>query len=377
MIDTIVLVVNKDKFRIIDPDVFEPSASWIYDEKSFGSRGYATSKQNATPTEKKSGIYKPALTLSRRYNRLGQIDTTLKIELSLPKILFKNNFDELTDNDYDEVISVFVKKLYEMSVIVSKEALENALVSSVHFSKNIPLTDGTTPYQYIKKISEGNYKLTADTDKVNYRNNGQLFKLHTNSWEHVIYDKMKEFEKAKLSEKRSEENDTAIQLDLFDDRTMRKPFEVLRLEARYNKRAKIRQVLKGLGLDIEPTLKNLFNSKTSQLVLLQFLKELEMARPVLLDYKPQNEKALLPDIIINNPTFPPRKVIMLYGLKLAMDRYEMRELRKLFAKYNHRSWYRLVKESQNVKLPTKQDTFKTLREQLIEFKPLKLIDFSV
>ncbi|CAN5200471.1 hypothetical protein BH09PAT1_BH09PAT1_8080 [soil metagenome] len=377
MIDTIIPVLDRNKFRIINPDVFEPSARWIDDVTSFGSRGYAKSKQNPTPSELNAGNYQPRLTLSRRFNRLGQIDTTLKIEVSLPKLLFNNNFDELTDSNYDEVLNIFIGKLKDMSVIVSKIDLENALVSTVHFSKNIPLTDGTTPYQYIKKISEGNYKLTSDTDKVNYRNHGQLFKLHTNSWEHVIYDKIREFEKAKVSDKRCEENETAIQLGLFEDKTMTKPFEVLRLEARYNRRAKIRQVLKGVGFEFEPTLKNLFNGQTSQKVLLQFLKELELARPVLLDYKPSDEKALLPDIVINNPTFPPRKVIMLYGLKLAMDRYDMRELRKIFAKYNHRSWYRLVNECQNVELPIKQDTFKAIREKLYEFKPLKLADFTI
>ena len=94
MIDTIVLVLKQSMFVIIDHDRFEPSTRSLYGDASMGSRGYATYKQNPTPTELKNGIYKPRLTVTRRFND-GVLERTMKIEFSAPKLLYKNNFVEI------------------------------------------------------------------------------------------------------------------------------------------------------------------------------------------------------------------------------------------------------------------------------------------
>jgi len=345
-------------------------------ERQNASRGYFTLVQNPTKTELKNGIYKPRLTITNRFNYSGRQEATLSIEFSASKLLYGNNFDELKDENFQHVAELLHIKLKEMGVSIFWELLINAPVSAIHYSKNIPLTDGTTPYHYIKKISEGNYKLSLQTDKANYRNNGQLFKLHVNSWELAFYDKLNELNLARISEKNSIENDNAIQLDLFKDKTMRKPFEVLRMEARLNTRAKIKQVLQEIGRTDELTFKSLFNSQISQAVLLHFLDTIEKARPVLLDYKPKQSTSLLPDIIVNNPSLSPKKQIMLYGLKQAMDMYGMRELRIMLGKKENREWYRLVEESKQIVLPKTQDTFRTIRNHLTSFEPLKLLDFQ-
>ena len=369
MIDTMKLMLDKNMFLVKDLGLFQK-------EKMNASQGYFTLVQNPTKSESLSGIYKPRLTLTKRFNFSGRFEPTLSIELSLPKLVYGNNFDELKDDDFQYVAELLHKRLKEMGISVFWEVLINAPVSSVHFSKNIPLTDGTTPYHYIKKISEGNYKLSVHTDKANYRNDGQLFKLHVNSWELAFYDKLKELDLAKKSDKGSEEDDNAIQLELFNKITMCKPFEVFRMETRLNTRAKIGHTLKEIGRSDRLTFKSLFSAKLSQAVLLHFLDYIEKARPKLLDYKPREPKSLLPDIIINNPDFSPRKQIMLYGLKQTMDMYGMRELRKMFSKQKNREWYRLVEESKKINLPKTQDTFGILRKHLTSFEPLKLLDFQ-
>ncbi|MFZ5954649.1 MAG: hypothetical protein ACOYT8_06160 [Candidatus Dependentiae bacterium] len=50
----------------------------------------------------------------------------------------------------------------------------------------------------------------------------------------------------------------------------------------------------------------------------------------------------------------------------------VRELRAIFARYNQRSWYRLLADVQKVKLPPGHDSFATIREALLKFKPIKL-----
>lgn len=377
MIDTIVLVLNQGMFTILDPDRFEPSARWLKDDSlSLGGRGYFPSKQNPTPSELKNGIYKPRLTLTKRMNGYRNYEVTLKIEFSLPKLIFGNNFDELEDKDFDSIIEKLRLILKDMGVVIFSVKLEEAMVSAVHYSKNIPLTDGSTPYQYIKKIAEANIKLSLDVNQTDFRNEGHSIKWHANSYEVTFYDKLKDLKASKISEKRAIEKDNVIQLSLFDTLQKQRPFEVLRMEVRLGTRQKIRQILKSIGIDSDPTFKTLFSSRISQTILTCYLHEMESRRPALLDYQNNKPRELLADLAINNPSLSPKQILQVFGLKQALEIFGMREVRVIFGKCSDRSWYRLVSDANKVRLPMVKDTFGTIRNHLNEFKPLKLVDFQ-
>ncbi len=377
MIDTIVLTLKQGMFTIIEPDRFEPSARWLKDDSiSLGGRGYTPSKQNPTSTELKNGIYKPRLTLTKRMNGYRNYEVTLKIEFSLPKLIFGNNFDELEDSDFESILNKLRLILKDMGVMVFSRKLEEALVSAVHYSKNIPLTDGSTPYQYIKKIAEANIKLSLDVNQTDFRNEGRSIKWHANSYEVTFYDKLKDLKASKISDKRAIEQDNIIQLSLFDTLQKQRPFEVLRMEVRLGTRQKIRQILKSISIDTEPTFKSLFSSKVSQTILTCYLHELESRRPSLLDYQNNKPKELLADLVVNNPILSPKHILQIFGLKQALELIGMREVRVIFSKCSDRSWYRLVSDANKIKLPQAKDTFGIIRTHLSEFKPLKLVDFQ-
>ena len=377
MLDTIVLTLSKGMYFINEPDRFEPSARLILDENSsLGGRGYIPAKQNPTKTELKNGFYKPRLTLTNRYNQTGRREASLKIELSLPKLLFGNNFDELTLSDFEPVTQLLKARLKEMGVMVWEKFLLEAPVSAIHYSKNIPLTDGTTPHYLISKIKEANISLSLDVNQTDYRNDGHSYKWHSNSYEVAFYDKLKDLEMAGKSEKRAIENDNAIQLNLFETFKERKRLEVMRMEVRLNKRQKIGQLFRTLCIQSELTLKNLFNPTIAQRVLLHYLDEIESKRLPLFDYKSTSSNSLLADLVINNPSIGIRKTIQLYGLKQAFESTTPRELRNMFSKYGQRSWYRLVAEAKTIKLPTTRSPLGIVREHLTRFEPLKLVDFQ-
>lgn len=376
MLDTIVLTLSKGMFYINEPDRFEPSARSILDEKSsLGGRGYFSAKQNPTRQELKNGYYKPRLTLTNRYNHTGRREPSLKIELSIPKLLFGNNFDELTESDFATGVAMLQSRLKEMGVMIFTKILENAPVSAIHYSKNIPLTDGTTPHYLIGKIKQANISLALDVNQTDYRNDGHSYKWHSNSYEVAFYDKLKDLEMANKSEKRAIENDNAIQLNLFETFKERKLLEVMRMEVRLNKRQKIGQLFRTLGIKTELTLINLFNQTIAQQVLLHYLNELESKRLPLFDYKPTNPNSLLADLVINNQNIGIRKTLQLFGLKQAFDNTTPRELRNMFSKYGQRSWYRLIAEAKAIKLPVTKSSLEVVREHLTLFEPLKLVDF--
>jgi len=370
MVDTIVLVLKDPEFRITDPDKFQPSARWAL-ANNFKPIGIQ-SRQNPTKKELRNGLYKPRLTLSHRVNVRGRRETSLKIELSLPKLVFGNNFDELQYKDFFPVTRRLANVLKAMGVLVNQETLVHAPVCAIHYSKNIILTDGSTPYHYINKIKQANIKLSLDVNQTDYRNDGHSYKWHCNSYEVIFYDKIKDLEKAKQSSKRALEKDSDMQLHLFDRFKKRRKFEVLRMEVRLNKRQKIKQLFAKLNIKADLTFKKLFKPAISKKILLHYLAEIESKRPILLDYHAASDKALLATLIINNSDLSSAKILQLFGLKKALEVLNMRELRSMFAKKNQRSFSRIMADLKKVNLPNIKRPLGSIRRHIEIFKPVNL-----
>ncbi len=371
MIDTIVLTLTPDMFSITKPEQFEPSAHWALNEKQSIPVGLR-SKQNPTKKELALGYYKPRLTLFRSVRPLQGYKTLLRIEVSLPKLLFGNNFEELTRKDFTAVINKLTNALKSMGVATTPEQLAQADVSAIHYAKNIPLTDGSTPYHYINKIKEANIKLSLDVNQTDYRNEGHSFKWHCNSYEVVFYDKIRDLEKAKLSSKRTLDKDGFFGLCASQTKLRKwRRLEILRMEVRLNKRTKIKQLCKTLGVKTDLTFQNLFKPVVARKVLLHYLDEIESKRPALLDLKAATDKALLVALLCNNPKLGPKRIIQLYGLKRILESMNLRELRTLFCKYNKRSWYRLISDANQIELPLTPSPFRIIRDCLVKFKPLR------
>ena len=370
MIDTIVLTLSNDMFHISNPNKFLPSARWALAQPLKPIPGIR-SKQNPTKKELHAGIYKPRLTLMQSYARRHP-ELILRIELSLPKLFFGNNFDELRYKDFAPLSDKLVSVLEQMEIITTPEQLAKAPISAIHYSKNILLRDGSTPYHYIQKIKEANIQLSLDVNQTDYRNDGHSYRWHCISYEVIFYDKIKDLEKAKTSDKRAIEKDNALQLNLFKNFQKRdRRLEVFRMEVRLNKRAKIKQLFAKLGIKADLTFKKLFKPAISKKILLYYLEELEQKRPLLLDFKARDSKALFAVLIVNNPDMSPKRIMQLFGLKKALEIATIRELKGMLPKSKHRSWQRLITEAANVKLPHASSPFMKIRKEIIKWKPTR------
>ena len=377
MIDTVVLTLKTGMYTIFEPDNFSPSTRGLTDPTAgyyrLGGRSNITCKQNPTPNELKRGIYKPRLTVTKRINRDGNFEIPLKIEFSIPKLLYGNNFDELTDTDFPAIIQKLKAVLKEMGVYLFEKNLINAPVSSVHYSKNIALTDYTTPYTYLEQLTKLNINKRLDTNRTDFRNEGHSFKYRANSFEIVFYDKIKDLQQAKMSEKRAEEKDNALQLGLFDILTQRKPLEVLRVEIRLNKRQKISQILKKVDKEVEPTFSNIFNQDTAKKVLLYYINEIEEAYPPLLNYQYDSPKKFFTGFLTINPKVKLTLALKMLGLRVLLDEIGAREFREMTKRYGNPVWYSLNKEMKNLSNVDEPSVFSLLRKQITDFEPLKLL----
>ena len=379
MLDTIVLTLSSNMFTIIDKDRFSPSASGLYDKQSgyrLGGRGNMKCTQNPTPAELRAGIYKPRLTVTKRFNKFSGYDIPLKIEFSAPKLLFGNNFDELTDEDFESMLSTLKRSLKDMGVLVFSQVLRNAPVSAVHFGKNIALTDYTTPYTYISKLQKVDYNGILDMSQTDYFNGGSGIKAHSNSHEIAFYDKVQDLKRAKISPKRAYEADSQVQLGLFETISNKKPFEVLRMEVRLGKRQKLRQVLKACETQIEPTFANMFQLNIAQRVLRYYLASIEQKYPAILHYPYNDPERFLADFLIANPNRRLDSAWKYIGLRVLLDKMGAPALRQMLGRHRQSVWHSLQADMKKLANPNKTSVFSFLLEKIDQYEPLRLVDFQ-
>lgn len=378
MVDTIILTLKQDMFTILEPDKFSPSASGLLNaDYRLGGRSNSKCVQNPTPRELKAGVYKPRLTLTKRVNKNHNYETTLKIEFSISKLLFGNNFDELENEDFFDTVLVLQQKLKDMGVEVNEVVLALAPVSGIHFSKNIVLTDGSIPYSYLKEIQKTNISQRLDFNQTDYANEGHSVKFRTNTYEIAFYDKLKELQKAKVSDKRTEEKDNSIQLKLFEKVKIKTPFEVLRMELRLNNRQKIKQLIKKLGLKNNPTFISLVNKSVAIKMLLYHLDLIEENYPKVLYFKTDSPEDFVAQFLIDNPTATIKDAFGALGFAGAVQKRGVREIRQLLKNFPKSKWYTFQKYLNKFKYTKNSfSVFEPIRNQINEFKPLKLVDFK-
>lgn len=367
MIDTVALMINRKLFITFNKDDFYKQTY------SMGNKFFTKFMRNPSKKEIDRFGYMPRLTyFSRSYN-----EQLVKIEFSAPKLLFGNNFDELEDVNLDKVVSRLQEQLTKMNIKIFYKPLKSAPVSSIHYSKNIPLTDYVMPVQILDELKKINLHQKLDMNQTDYRE-GHGLKIHANSYEIAFYDKLKDLKQAKISEKRAFEKDNYIQLDLFEKVKVLNPFEVFRMEARLNQRRKIKQILNLLSVDTELTFENLFKKSISQKVLSYYWQEIMNKLPPVISYKLKDKKDLLAEIMVSNPRLSLSKINQVIGVKTLIDEMGTRQYREMTKKFDKTNWYRLNKLLKSVKLSESYQfqPFKNINNTLSEFKPLKLVDFE-
>lgn len=291
-----------------------------------------------------SGLYFPRLTGYKRKS-FAQEDS-VRIEFSVPKLIFLNNLDELEEKDFSNVIDTLQDRLKTMGVVVSKAVLQNASVSSVHFGKNIKLEDGYTATHLISEMNKVNLRKSFDFARARYINDGQSLYAHTTAHQLIIYDKIADLGKDK---KRAIDKDqTPYQRSLFGEVQKKEMLEVIRFEVRLSQKQKMNSVLEKLGYTKNPSFKDVFKKEMAQKVVQEYWQKLIKERNLGLFSMSLSLKDILRTLYLADKKLKPNRAIYFVGLfMLGKDENGMRELRSIVAKKSHeRTWYRIAKDMQ-------------------------------
>jgi hypothetical protein len=341
-----------------------------------GGKSFIKAVQNPPKSAFKNGIYLPRLTIIKAIRSGGYV-IELKIELSLPKLRFGNNFDELENDDFLRVVRLLHRALYSMQVEVTFEDLEYASVSAIHYAKNIHLKNHTSCSMIISELHKIDLSQKIDIGTERFRNGGHALHYHTNTRDIVFYDKMKDLEKAKISDKRAMESDNAIQLALFDEFPNPKALQVFRMEIRLGNRQEMKRTFGRVGIKANPTFNEIFEKNISQKILSYFWEEIKESSQ-LLNFKTEGVFELAESIKANNPNLKPQKLLV-YLAFLVLGKEENTKRLRSFLGYEgspnaNRKWYSIKKAIKSLRYDRRGNyqAIDEIRKDLKEFKITKL-----
>ncbi|MFA4995704.1 MAG: hypothetical protein WC536_01020 [Patescibacteria group bacterium] len=361
MIDTIAITLKPNEFWITDNTKFIPISS----NNGFDKLAYNGSR--------KSDVYLPRLTPYKR----GGSKLFLKIEFSAPKMLFGNNFDELNETDFDSLVKILAERLKIMGIGVFPSFLRTADVSKIDFSKNIALSNYWKSTMILNELKKIDLTKRLDIQQNSFRNFGYILHFHCNSFEIAIYDKIKDMEQSKISEKRAFEKESAIQLNLFDEiKKKQRPMEVLRFEIRLVKRAKIKQLFKTLNITNDLTLENMFSKKLSQQVLNHYWEEITSNMQLAL-IKDSDDFTVLEKILESRKFRPITALALAMSVRVIKEEGADRFKRLLEKASSGKTFTKLKKDILSLNLPknVKAQGFEQVSNQLSSFEMLKISEY--
>jgi hypothetical protein len=382
MLDTIALTLDRQHFEVLLPERFSPSAQGLLSPPYYrlGSRGNFVCVQNPTKSDLQAGRYRPRLTLSKRKISTG-FALTLRIEFSASKLILGNNFDEIETRDFPKVLAVLYQRLLEMGIKLSRDVLRNAPVSTVHYSKNIAFTDYTTCSMVISELQRIDLTKRLDLSKIDYRNAGHAIRYHANSFEVIFYDKLKDLDHARYSEKRGLEQDYGLQLEMFSGPgSLPRELEVLRIEVRLGTRAKIKSTLKRIDANLEPTFAILFDAAIAKSILGQFWAQIRAQLPLIDAGHPQRPEQMLANIALaTKGKVRPGKLLQQLGSTLLVASVGIRGAGAVLSRHcSPRSWQRYKRDLKSVSVSGGGSGFsamKQIEEALTRFEPLRMKSF--
>jgi hypothetical protein len=368
MIDTIALTLVGN-YKITDYEAFTPSARDLfeYPYRKWGKEVVQKSIQNPS---KQDIDYKPKLTISKR-KIMGSFPS-LRIELSLPKLMYGNNFVELTNRNFPLLIDYCQNSLSYMGVSVSSEQLKNSKVSVIHYSKNIIIEQGLSCPMVIREINKSQINAKLDNCVTKFRNGGHALTFHSNSYEVVFYDKIKDIEQAFISPKRAIEKDH-FQPDLFGRNFSYSP-QVLRMEVRLGNSRKIKDILNKIKIETELTFKYLFDENTSRAVLNYYWTLIQKNMPPIIDYNANAAES----IFMASPHKKVNKKLEQLGYTILRQELGKNAVRGLLSAHSDkRTAARLIKQNEHIQgTQNIYSILNSITQALTDYKPLTQADFN-
>ncbi len=369
MIDTIKLVIP-----------FNQRPKWVEEARLQQSvdatKGIFKATANPSSSYKKAGVYQPRLTYTERPRGSNIKSYELAIELSLPKLIYGNNFSELTDQDFPIVIkrlSDVMRSTYNIWIFPYQ--LEKAKVQKIDFSKNIPFTDRTPVSSVISHMQMADISKTYDVQNTNFRNGGHVYHIHTNSLDVAMYDKVADLKQEKISPKRSQEKDGYTQMKLLEELEKQKALTIARFEVRLNGVRKIKSELTSTGIKTDLSFKEMFSSEISKKILLRHWGNIfaKIPKSALDTDTPESQ---LVNIAKSNPRLTLTQALASAHYQSLLKGNSERYIRNIAEQLYSPSQYRRFKQKSREPPPSQLKSLVQITNTITEMKPTMIENYA-
>jgi hypothetical protein len=371
MIDTVIIKIPRNEVQVMDMGNY--GVKWNLQSST---NIYDKFVRNPSPHDLAQGSYFPRLTGYKRKGKGPEWESSIRIEFSVPKLLYDNNLDEIEEKDFDRVFDALKDRLEQMGLIVSRKQLENAPITTVHYSKNIILTSGYSAQYVIRELHKINLNKRFDLTRARFANDGQSLYGYTEAHSFVFYDKISDLSRPK--KRAIDRNQSITQLSLLGELKEKK--EILRFEIRLCQKRKINSLFNRLGFPEKPTFKDILSIEKAKAVLNYYWTSIIEEGAIGLFSFSLTTKELLDNILLTGPPKPKGKqAVYLVGLlQLAKEGNGLRELRSILTKngMNDRSWYRIAQDykelSKQLETLKPREWLEQIRKQISDYKPFRV-----
>lgn len=257
----------------------------------------------------------------------------LKIEFSVPKLLYWNSLQEAGENDEQRVYLYLKSALERVSIYVEIETIKNATLSSVHACKNIPLPKTIKMREVINELAKMDINKAFDISDKQCKKGARVLNIYSGTIDWSFYDKISDSLRPK--NKRSDKGRINQERAVIERYGLQNR-EVFRYEYRIKKSQTIKREINGLlnrKYETKVTFKDLFTPnllKTlilnswhslidrpeNQLSLFNTIDKLGLFLHILSEAKKKGEKAHS----MNN-------ALISYGLATAIRDHGVKEVR--------------------------------------------------
>lgn len=195
MIDTVVLSVPYEGYKIQSPELFNPvfrpiNPNSINAKSSFlrDNKGHITYRQNPPKHYRESGLVYPNLRIEERLSFVSNAySCDLNIAFSCPKLIRGHSFSEVTDADLPVIVAILAKRLADMGIEVSSNTLRYAKVHTLHYCTNMLFPTEGLARIFLGRIYKTSFGKIFENNKRTYANDGNTVRFHTSIFELVFY----------------------------------------------------------------------------------------------------------------------------------------------------------------------------------------------
>lgn len=192
--DTIIIkIYGPSKFKINRKQLFLPeierrSYNELSNTEKQSMRYYLRRFILKAPPQ---NIYLPKIDILETLDRENKkVIYILIAEFSLPKLIYGNSLQEVSDKDMAKAIHILQENLSKVGIIIKSNVIANARVSAVHFCKNVILPRDIRLQDILAELQKVDIDKTVDVTTKENKNGGQVLHIYSGTVERVFYDKI-------------------------------------------------------------------------------------------------------------------------------------------------------------------------------------------